>query len=210
MADLAALTQALVAGDQAEVINLVQRALTQGLNAHAILNEGLIRGMDQVGAKMEEGEMFIPEVLQRAHIMSSALEVLKPHLGEGSAAFNGKVVFGTVKGDLHDIGKNLVILMMRSSGFNVVDLGVDVTAQAFVEAAKKHGADIVALSALLTTTMAVMDKTVAALKAEGLKDRVKVIIGGAPVSQKFADQIGADGYAADAGSACKLAKSLLS
>jgi 5-methyltetrahydrofolate--homocysteine methyltransferase len=209
MADMDGIGKALIAAEGAQVLKLVQQALSEGVEAQVILNEGLIKGMDVVGDRMEEGDMFIPEVIQCAQVMSSALEVLRPHLGEGQAVEGGKVVFGTVKGDLHDIGKNLVTLMLKSSGFQVIDLGVDVSPEAFVEAARANQADIVALSALLTTTMAQMAKTVEALKAAGLRDKVKIMIGGAPVSQKYADEIGADGFAPDAGSAGKLAKSLM-
>ena len=209
MADMDVIGKALIAAESAQVLKLVQQALSEGVEAQVILNEGLIKGMDVVGDRMEEGDMFIPEVIQCAQVMSKALEILRPHLGEGQAVEGGKVVFGTVKGDLHDIGKNLVTLMLKSSGFQVIDLGVDVSPEAFVEAARANQADIVALSALLTTTMAQMAKTVEALKAAGLRDQVKIMIGGAPVSQKYADEIGADGFAPDAGSASKLAKSLM-
>lgn len=209
MADMETIANALIAADHAEVINQVKQALDSGVDATTILNQGLIKGMDVVGERMEEGEMFIPEVLQCAQIMGGALDILRPHLGEGQQVSGGKVIFGTVKGDLHDIGKNLCALMLKSSGFEVVDLGVDVAPEAFVQAVKSQSADIIALSALLTTTMEQMRKTVELLKSEGLRDKVKVMIGGAPVSQKYAEQIGADGFAPDAGSASKLAKSLL-
>ena len=209
MTDMMAVVNALIAADHVEVLNLVQAALEEGAEAHVILNEGLIKGMDLVGERMEEGDMFIPEVLQCAQIMASALEVLKPHLGAGRKTSTGTIVFGTVKGDLHDIGKNLCVLMLKSSGFEVVDLGVDVSPEAFVEAARKSEAEIVGLSALLTTTMEQMARTVEAFKEAGLRAKVKIMIGGAPVSQKYADQIGADGFAPDAGSATKLAKALL-
>mgnify|MGYP000863007150 CR=1 FL=1 len=209
MADMEKLSKALVEADRAAVNGLVQEALNAGMAADSILRQGLIAGMDIVGERMEEGEMFIPEVLQGAQIMSGALDILRPHLTADQTALSGKVIIGTVKGDLHDIGKNLVPLMLKSSGFEVVDLGVDVSPQAFTEATAKHQPNIVALSALLTTTMEQMGKTVESLKEAGLRDQVRVIVGGAPVSQKFAEQIGADGYAPDAGSAVKTAKAFL-
>ncbi|MBF0529002.1 MAG: corrinoid protein [Deltaproteobacteria bacterium] len=209
MANMEAICAALVSGDSQTVISMVKSALDQGVKAQDILNAGLIKGMDLVGERMEEGEMFIPEVLQCAQVMSSALDILRPLLTEGQIAVGGKVVIGTVKGDLHDIGKNLVVLMMRSAGFEVVDLGVDVAPEKFVKTAKDVDANIVALSALLTTTMPMMKKTIDALVESGLRDKVKVMVGGAPVSQSFSNEIGADGYAPDAGSANKLAKALL-
>lgn len=209
MADLTEITDALIAGDNDTVLNLVQKTLNDGTAAKQILNDGLIKGMDIVGEKMEDGDMFIPEVLRCAKIMSAAVELLKPHLAEKEMAASGKVVFGTVKGDLHDIGKNLVIMMLKSAGFDVVDLGVNVSPETFVDAAKQNGANIVALSALLTTTMDMMHKTLDVIKQSDLADNVRVMVGGAPVSQKFANEIGAHGYAPDAGAAIKLAKSLV-
>jgi len=156
---------------------------------------------------MQSGEMFIPEVLRSAKAMSQAVGILKPLLGEDDAASVGHMVVGTVKGDLHDIGKNLVTMMVGSSGIEVTDLGVDVPAEAFVKAVQEKKATIVALSALLTTTMPMMKKTIDAIRETGTGDQVKIMVGGAPVTQAFADEIGADGYAADAGSAAKLAKS---
>ena len=181
----------------------------QGVAATEILNDGLVAGMDDVGAMMESGEMFIPEVLRSAKAMGAAVEVLKPLLGEDEISASGKIVIGTVKGDLHDIGKNLVNMMLQSSGFEVFDLGVDVSPEQFVAAIKENNPDVVGFSALLTTTMEMMQKTVDAVVESGYRDQLKIIIGGAPVTQKFADEIGADGYAPDAGSAIKLAKSLV-
>jgi 5-methyltetrahydrofolate--homocysteine methyltransferase len=209
MADLQALTQALIAGDAARVTSLVQKALNEGTDAKQILNEGLTKGMDTVGDRMQEGEMFIPEVLMSAKAMTAAVNILKPFLADRDASGAGKVVIGTVKGDLHDIGKSLVSMMLESAGFQITDLGTDVSPEQFVEAAQAQSADLIGLSALLTTTMPMMKKTIDALVRSGLRDRVKVIIGGAPVSQKYADEIGADGYAPDAGSASKLAKRLV-
>lgn len=208
MTDLSAITDALISGDTQKVSSLVQDAVDQGTDAGEILNAGLIAGMDIVGEKMQNGEMFIPEVLMSASCMGDAVKILKPLLAEGDVKSAGHIVIGTVKGDLHDIGKNLVSMMVESSGFEVTDLGVDVSADAFVKAVQEKNPDVIALSALLTTTMPMMQQTVNALAESGLRDKVKIIVGGAPVTQDFADQIGADGYAADAGSASKLAKEL--
>jgi 5-methyltetrahydrofolate--homocysteine methyltransferase len=209
MADLDTIKETLKKGDIEKLKELVQGELDQGVAATEILNDGLVSGMDEVGAMMESGEMFIPEVLRSAKAMGLAVEVLKPLLGEGEISASGKVVMGTVKGDLHDIGKNLVIMMLKSSGFEVTDLGVDVSPEQFVAAIKENNPDVVGFSALLTTTMEMMQKTVDAVVESGHRDQLKIIIGGAPVTQKFANEIGADGYAPDAGSAIKLAKSLV-
>ena len=209
MTDLSLITNALIAGDADKVCSMVQDEVTKGTNAGDILNNGLIAGMDIVGEKMESGDMFIPEVLMSAKTMSDAVEILKPMLSEDDMRSAGHIVIGTVKGDHHDIGKNLVSMMIESSGFEVTNLGVDVGPDAFVKAVQEKNANIVALSALLTTTMPMMQQTMDALAESGLRDKVKVIVGGAPVTQDFADKIGADGYAPDAGSASKLAKKLL-
>ena len=208
MADLSGITTALISGDTDKVCTLVQNEIKEGTNASDILNTGLIPGMDIVGEKMQSGDMFIPEVLMSAKSMSGAVEILKPLLSEDEMSSAGHVVIGTVKGDLHDIGKNLVSMMIKSSGFEVTDLGVDVAPDTFVKAVQEKNATTVALSALLTTTMPMMQQTMDALVESGLRDKVKVIVGGAPVNQGFADKIGADGYAPDAGSASKLAKEL--
>jgi 5-methyltetrahydrofolate--homocysteine methyltransferase len=209
MPDLNAITEALIGMDVNKVEALVKEALDQKVPAKEILDKGLITGMDIVGERMEKGEMFIPEVLMSAKAMSGAVEILKPHLAEGDISAVGKVVIGTVKGDLHDIGKNLVVMMLESAGFEVHNLGVDISPEAFVEAIKEKNPDVLGLSALLTTTMSMMKETIDAVKESGLRDGIKIIIGGAPVNQDFADQVGADGYAPDAGSATKLAKALL-
>jgi len=209
MAELQAITQALIAGDGDQVTSLVQKALNEGADPKEVLDEGLIKGMDTVGDRMQEGDMFIPEVLMSAKAMAAAVTILKPLLADEDASGAGKVVIGTVKGDLHDIGKNLVSMMLESAGFQITDLGTDVSPEQFVQAVQAQNAHIIGLSALLTTTMPMMKKTIDALVGSGLRDRVKVIIGGAPVNQKYADEIGADGYAADAGSASKLAKQLV-
>ena len=184
----------------------VQEALDEGCNATDILGS-MIEAMDIVGEKFKNGEIFVPEMLIAAKAMKKGVEVLKPHLASGEAGALGKVVIGTVAGDLHDIGKNLVAMMIESAGFEVIDLGVDVPTEKFVEAAAADGVKIVACSALLTTTMPALEATVAALKAAG-KD-YKVMIGGAPITQEFADKVGADAYTADAASAAKKAKELV-
>lgn len=210
MFDLELVKNALIAGDESKLTVLVQNALNQGVAANEILNQGLVAGMDIVGEKMETGDMFIPEVLRSAKVMRVAVEILKPLLGADDIIGKGKVVIGTVKGDLHDIGKNLVSMMIESAGFEVSDLGVDVPPERFVEEVNnRKNVDILCLSALLTTTMPMMKKTIDAVAESGLRDRVKIMVGGAPVTQKFADEIGADGYATDAGSAVKLVKTLL-
>ncbi|MDM8538247.1 corrinoid protein [Desulfobacterales bacterium HSG17] len=207
MTDYSDIITALVAGDADKVCSLVQTEVDNGIKASEILSTGLINGMDIVGDKMQSGDMFIPEVLMAAMAMGKAVEILKPLLGEDESSSVGHIVVGTVKGDLHDIGKNLVSMMVGSTGFEVTDLGVDVSPEDFVKAVQEKNATIVALSALLTTTMPMMKKTIDALHESGLGDQVKILVGGAPVTQAFADEIGADGYAADAGSAAKLAKS---
>ena len=184
----------------------VAEALEAGFGAEEILNK-MISAMDVVGEKFKNGEIFVPEMLIAAKAMKKGVEVLKPHLASGAAGALGKVVIGTVAGDLHDIGKNLVAMMIESAGFEVIDLGVDVPAEKFVEAAAADGVKIVACSALLTTTMPALEATVAALKATG-KD-YKIMVGGAPITQEFADKVGADGYTADAASAAKMAKEIV-
>ena len=209
MTDFQPLVNALIACDAGKVNELVRSYLDQGTEAKDILNQGLIAGMDIVGEKMENEEMFIPEVLMAARAMGEAVEVLKPLLGEEDVATKGKVVIGTVKGDLHDIGKNLVAMMMESAGLEVHNLGVDISSEDFINALKEHKAQVLCLSALLTTTMPAMKQTIDAVIESGIRDQVKVMVGGAPVTQSFADDIGADGYAPDAGAAAKLAKALL-
>jgi len=210
MPDYTKVIEALIAGDRENLKSLVKKALDDKVAAKDILNDGLIKGMDIVGEKMQAADMFIPEVLRSANAMNSAVELLKPLLSAGDFTASGKVVIGTVKGDLHDIGKNLVKMMLETAGFEVVDLGVDVDPRGFVDAIKGNNSNVLALSALLTTTMPVMKQTVDAITEAGLREGVKVIIGGAPVTREYAEQIGADGYAADAGSAGKLLKGLLS
>jgi corrinoid protein of di/trimethylamine methyltransferase len=198
---------AVLAFDEAGVKTKTQAEVDAGTDIQSILNDGLIAAMDEVGEKFSAGELFVPEMLMAAQAMKGGLEMLKPLLASGQSSSKGTVVIGTVKGDLHDIGKNLVSMMMEGAGFEVVDMGVDVDSEAFVKAAAENGADVIALSALLTTTMPSMETTVKAVKEAGMT--VKTIIGGAPVTQAFADQIGADGYSADAPGAVKLVKQLV-
>jgi 5-methyltetrahydrofolate--homocysteine methyltransferase len=202
------LTQAIIAGNGDTVNALTSALLASGASAREILDEALLPGMEVVGERMRKGECFIPEVLLSARTMQGALDLLKPHLGEGESAGLGTIVIGTVEGDLHDIGKNLVAMLLQGAGFDVVNLGTGVTSDAFVAAVKEHGAKIVGMSALLTTTLPHMAETIAALKDAGLRDSVKIMVGGAPVTQAFADELGADGYGANAGMAVDRAKAL--
>jgi 5-methyltetrahydrofolate--homocysteine methyltransferase len=205
---LKAIYDGVVEGDNAAVQQQVQDALSVGTSAASILNEAMIPAMAEVGRLFEEGEYFIPEMLISARAMKGAMALLKPHLQQSNVQFAGTVVIGTVKGDLHDIGKNLVSLMLEGAGFQVKDLGSDVTPEKYVEAVNESGADVVAMSALLTTTMVQMKATITALEEAGLRDRVKVMVGGAPVTDSFARQIGADGYAPDASRAVAVARTL--
>jgi 5-methyltetrahydrofolate--homocysteine methyltransferase len=205
-----AIFQGVIEGDNAGVQANVKAALEAGVPANQILNEGLIAGMAEVGRLFEEGEYFVPEMLIAARAMKSAMAILKPLLTAGEVGHAGKVILGTVKGDLHDIGKNLVGLMLEGAGFQVIDLGSDVSPEKYVEAVKEHAPNLVAMSALLTTTMVNMKSSINALEEAGLRGKVKIMIGGAPVTDAFAAQIGADGYAPDASRAVATAKSLLS
>jgi len=199
--------KAVLAFDAATVKTLTQAALDDGKDIPSILNDGLIGAMDTVGEKFSAGDLFVPEMLMAAQAMKAGLEVLKPHLSAGQIGSKGTVVVGTVKGDLHDIGKNLVSMMMEGAGFEVVDLGVDVDSAKFIKTAAEKNAAVIAMSALLTTTMPAMQTTVRTVKEARMP--VKTIIGGAPVTQAFADQIGADGYSADAPGAVRLLKQLV-
>ena len=209
MFDATSIIAALVEGDEGKLTELVREALAGGVSAKQILSDGLMSGMDVIGEKMENEDMFIPEVLKSARAMSNVVKILTPLLAEGDVSSAGKVVIGTVKGDLHDIGKNLVAMMLESAGFQVYNLGVDIAPEKFIASIKDQGADVLCLSALLTTTMPMMKRTIDAVAASGLREQVKILVGGAPVTQKFADDIGADGYAPDAGSAVKAAKAVL-
>ncbi|MBN2590638.1 MAG: corrinoid protein [Sedimentisphaerales bacterium] len=207
MADLKALAEVIIKGDQATAVSITKEAIEEGLAPKTILDEGLIAGMDVVGARFKKNEVYIPEVLISARAMKMAMEVLEPELVKAGVEPLGKLAIGTVQGDLHDIGKNLVAMMLKGAGFEVIDLGVDVKPEKFVEKIKEDGVQLIGISALLTTTMPGMEKTIKALKDEGLS--AKVMIGGAPVTQEYANKIGADGYAPDAASAVDIAKSLV-
>ena len=201
---------AVLRGKRKEVAPLVQQALDEGCDPVAILNEGLIPAMTIVGDKFSAGEAFVPEMLVAARAMAAGTEVLKPHLAEEGAEPVGKAVIGTVKGDLHDIGKNLVRMMIEGKGFEVTDLGVDVAPEQFVTFLQEHDdVDIVCCSALLTTTMPEIGATIRAIEEAGLRDKVKVMVGGAPVTQAFADEVGADAYTSDAGAAAVRAVELV-
>ena len=205
MADLKALSDAIIKGDQKSAVEITQAAIDGGTAPATILEDGLIAGMNVIGVRFKANEVYIPEVLIAARAMKMAMEILEPKLAEAGVEPLAKALIGTVQGDLHDIGKNLVIMMLKGAGFDVIDAGIDVSSESFVEKAKENGAKIVGLSALLTTTMPAMEKTVAEIKKAGLN--TKIMIGGAPVTQAYADKIGADGYAADAASAVDVAKS---
>lgn len=205
---LRSIYDAILEGDMESVAIGVQASLDSGVAPSEILNKALISAMDNVGHLFEDGEYFVPEMLVAARAMKAGLEVLKPQLVDSGVEPVGKVVVGTVKGDLHDIGKNLVAMMLEGAGFEIIDLGTDVTPEQFV-AAVQGGVDVVGLSALLTTTMPAMDHTIRAIEEAGLRDQVKIMIGGAPVTAEYAKQIGADGYAVDASQAAALAKKLV-
>ena len=209
MADLQAVADAVIGGDRDTVAELAQAAVDEGVNPEDIINEGLIAGMNVVGVKFKNNEFYVPEVLIAARAMHAGMDIVKPLLADSDVASRGKVVIGTVKGDLHDIGKNLVAMMLEGGGYDVIDLEVAVPPEKYVEAAQAENADVIALSALLTTTMPGMKDTIDAVAEAGMKDSVKVIIGGAPVTQNYADEIGADGYAPDAASAVDLVAGLL-
>ena len=207
MADLKALAEAVIKGDQTTAVSVTKAALSEGMAPKSILDEGLIAGMDVIGGRFKRNEVYIPEVLIAARAMKMAMEVLEPELTKAGVRPIGKLVIGTVQGDLHDIGKNLVAMMLKGAGFEVIDLGVDVAPAKFVEEAKAKNAQLVGMSALLTTTMPGMEKTIKALKEAGVK--AKIMVGGAPVTQSFAEKIGAQGYAPDAASAVDTAKRLV-
>jgi 5-methyltetrahydrofolate--homocysteine methyltransferase len=203
------IAQAVVSGDKGKVLELTKKAASERMDPMTVINQGLIAGMDIVGPRFKNCEMFIPEVLQSAAAMHAGMDLLKPHLKGKAMEAKGVVVLGTVEGDRHDIGKNLVGMMLEAGGFKVVNLGVDILAEDFVDAAVDNKAHIIGLSALLTTTMPAMKEVIEILEEEGKRDKVRVIVGGAPVSQKFSDDIGADGYAPDAASAVDLCRKLI-
>jgi len=206
--DLKDIYQYVIDGQAQEVEDGIKAALSAGIGAEEILNNGLIAAMNEVGQRFEAGDFFVPEMLIAARAMQNGLKYLKPYLMKAQVKSAGKVAIGTVKGDLHDIGKNLVAMMLEGSGFEVIDLGVDVAPEEFLKAVQ-NGAQIIGMSALLTTTMVSMEKTIQILNSSGLRHKVKVMIGGAPVTQDYAKKIGADAYASDASSATRVARQLL-
>jgi len=207
MADLGAIAEYVINGKRDETAQAVQSAVDEGVSAESILNEGLVAGMNVVGTKFKNNEFYVPEVLIAARAMQAGMDILEPILSKSGHKPVGTIVIGTVKGDLHDIGKNLVAMMMKGGGFKVVDVGIDVAPEEFVKQVQENGADLVGLSALLTTTMPQMENVIKALKEAGVA--AKTMIGGAPVTQNYADEIGADGYAPDAASAVDKARELL-
>ncbi len=206
---LGKMAETLIAGNIDEVVNLTKKALDEGAAPADILDQGLLAGMDVVGQRFKAEEMFIPEVLRCAKCMHGAMEILRPLLAETGAESIGTLIIGTVKGDLHDIGKNLVGMMFEGAGFNVVDLGIDKEPQVFVDAIKEHNAKLIGMSALLTTTMPKMGETINAINEAGIRDQVKILVGGAPITAAFAEEIGADGYASNAASAVEKGKELI-
>ncbi|RKY58049.1 MAG: cobalamin-binding protein [Candidatus Latescibacterota bacterium] len=209
MANLQGIAESVIKGNAPEVERLVKEAIDEGISASEILDKGLVAGMNVVGDKFKKNEFYVPEVLIAARAMKAGMALLRPLLAETGVKPVAKFLIGTVKGDLHDIGKNLVAMMMEGAGFQVIDLGIDVPPEKFVESIQNESPDLVGMSALLTTTMVSMKDTIDALEKAGVRDKVKVIIGGAPVTQDYADEIGADGYAPDAASAVDKAKELL-
>lgn len=209
MTDFEDLAQCIISGDLSKTVDLTKKAIDAGAAPLDVINKGLIAGMEVVGQRFKKGDMFVPEVLIAARAMNSGLDLIRPLLSDSDIKKLGTVLIGTVKGDLHDIGKNLVAMMMESGGFKVINLGVDVPVEKFVEAVKEHKPQIIGMSALLTTTMLVMRDVIAALKEAGVRDSVKIMVGGAPVTEQFAKEIGADGYAPDAVSATDLAKQMV-
>ncbi len=203
------LSTTILEGDSETTVELVQGALDEGVAAKTILDDGMIVGMNEVGDRFKRGDMFVPEVLMSADAMSAGLKLLRPELAKADTKMIGKIVLGTVKGDLHDIGKNLVGMMCEGAGFEIVNLGFDVPPENFIEAIKEHRPEIVGMSALLTTTMRAMGQTIKAIEEAGLRDQTKIMVGGAPVDKDFADRIGADGYGSNAVAASDLAKQLV-
>ncbi|MFC1497475.1 B12-binding domain-containing protein [Verrucomicrobiota bacterium] len=209
MSVLQQITEDLMAGKANEVKNLTQQALDENISPEDILNKGMLAAMTIVGERFKKNEIYVPEMLIAARAMKAGMEVLQPKLTAAGVEPIGTAVVGTVKGDLHDIGKNLVIMMLEGAGFNVVDVGIDVADQKFIDSARENNAMVVGISALLTTTMTNMKSAVSTIKTSDINSKVKIMIGGAPVSQAFCDEIGADGYAPDAASAADLAKQLI-
>jgi 5-methyltetrahydrofolate--homocysteine methyltransferase len=204
------LSTAILEGDSVKTLKLVKKALEQGIHPKSILDDGMVVGMNEVGVRFKRGDMFVPEVLMSAESMQTGLEILRPELAAIGAKMIGKIVMGTVKGDLHDIGKNLVGMMCEGAGFEVIDLGFNVPPEKFVDAIKTHQPQIVGMSALLTTTMRAMGYTIKALEEAGLRETVKIMVGGAPVDRDFAERIGADGYGSNAVAGAEQAKRFIS
>jgi 5-methyltetrahydrofolate--homocysteine methyltransferase len=204
------ISAAVIEGELDDIEDLTEDALDDDISAEDILNKGLTPGMDYVGVEFKAGNMFVPEVLRSAKTMQISMDILKPLLAESGVPMVGRVLLGTVKGDLHDIGKNLVGMMCEGAGFEVKDIGKDIAPESFVEAVKEFEPDVLGMSALLTTTMRSMESTIKVLEEAGVRDKVKIMIGGAPVTQAFSDQIGADGYASNAAAAAELAKKFVS
>ena len=210
MVDLNLLYEAILGGKLEQSVEVTNQAIADGVEPQAIINGYMIKAMEEVGQRFQRGEAFVPNLLMAARAMKGSLDILKPLMKGDASTTLGKVVIGTVKGDLHDIGKNLVASMLEGCGFEVINLGVDVPSDKFIAAIKENNADILCLSALLTTTMNYMKDVIEALKADGLRDQVKVMVGGAPVTAMFAEQVGADGYSEDASEAVALARRLVS
>ncbi|MDL2230510.1 corrinoid protein [Alistipes sp. OttesenSCG-928-L06] len=209
MAELNELYEAIVAGKLEPAVEITEKALAEGVEPKVIINDYMIKAMGEIGQRFQDGKAFVPQLLMSARAMKGALELLKPLLAGDASSTVGKVVIGTVKGDLHDIGKNLVASMLEGSGFEVVNIGIDIPAEKFIAAVNEHNPDILCMSALLTTTMPYMKTVIDAVAEAGLRDKVKIMVGGAPVNQSYAEQIGADGYSDNANTAVTKAKELL-
>ena len=209
MENLNSLYEAIIKGDLIGAVESTKKAIAEGQEPQAIINDYMSKAMEEIGSRFEQGKAFVPELLMAARAMKGALEQLKPLLAENNTSRIGTVVIGTVKGDLHDIGKNLVASMLEGCGFEVINLGVDISSEKFIQSIKEHNANILCLSALLTTTMGYMKDIIMALEKEGLRERVKVMVGGAPVNSDFASKISADGYSSNANAAVILAKNLI-
>lgn len=209
MIDSDRFAQLFIQGKIEESKSLVQQYLDNGHDIHAVLNQGMIKAMDEIGEKFSNGDIFLPEMMVAARCMPPCLEIVKPILVKNNEPVGEKIIIGTVKGDLHDIGKNLVAMMLAGGGFEVIDIGVDTSAERFVESAKNHNAKIIGISALLTTTMPMMQATVKAIKATDVGNKAIILVGGAPITKGFAKKIGADGYAQDAAAAVKIARQLV-
>lgn len=209
MESLDSLYTVILKGQLEEAVRLTNEAVSSAIPPQTIIDNYMTKAMEEVGRRFENHQAFVPELLLAGRAMKGALEVLKPHLSGGASSHIGKIVIGTVKGDLHDIGKNLVASMMEGCGFEVINLGIDISSEKFIQAVKEHKPDILCMSALLTTTMSYMEEVIEALKTAGIRDQVKVMVGGAPVSESFARQIGADGYTENANAAVCLAKTFV-